>query len=61
MGGFGAHPLHPYAVQAIAFSLSLLIPGGVFALLGGAFFENHRRRAQSRRAAESASLWDTLL
>ncbi len=56
MGGLGSHPLHPYAIQSFAFLLSLLVPGGVFALLLGAWIERYRRR-NGRRAAEAVAAW----
>jgi hypothetical protein len=43
MGGLGHHPLHPYIVQTAAFFGSLLLPAAVFALLGGAWWEQVRR------------------
>ena len=56
MGGLGSHPHHPYLVQSLAFVISLLVPGGVFALLAGAWFEERRRR-HGRRAAEALAAW----
>ena len=56
MGGLGSHALHPYALQAIAFSFSLLIPGGVFALLGAAWLERHQRTS-GQKAAEALASW----
>ena len=44
MGGLGSHHVHPYIVQTAAFLLSVLLPGGVFALLIGAWVERARRR-----------------
>lgn len=44
MGAIGAHHGHSYAVQTIAFLVTLLFPGGVLALLGGAIAEKMRRR-----------------
>ncbi|HTU70740.1 MAG TPA: hypothetical protein VMF11_10530 [Candidatus Baltobacteraceae bacterium] len=44
MGGLGSHHTHPYALQALAFVGSLLLPGVLFALLGGAWWEQLRRR-----------------
>lgn len=43
MGGLGGHHVHPYALQAAAFLFSLVLPGLVFLLLGGAFVERHIR------------------
>jgi hypothetical protein len=48
MGGLGSHHVHPYALQAGAFFISLILPGLVFALLGGSFIE-HRRRNYSEK------------
>ena len=59
MGGLSSHPLHPYAIQAIAFFFSLLIPGGVFALLGGALIERYGR-ARGRKAEEALAAWRAL-
>jgi hypothetical protein len=44
MGGLGHHHVHPYVVQTVAFIGSLVLPGLLFALLGGAFWEQGRRR-----------------
>jgi hypothetical protein len=44
MGGLGHHHLHPYVAQTAAFICSLALPGAVFALLGGAWWEQGRRR-----------------
>ncbi|MGB6062133.1 MAG: hypothetical protein WBG27_10550 [Candidatus Aquilonibacter sp.] len=44
MGGLGHHHLHPYIWQTVAFLGSLALPGMVFALLGGAWWEQGRRR-----------------
>lgn len=44
MGGLGHHHVHPYFVQTAAFIGSLVLPGLVFALLGGAWWERIRRR-----------------
>ncbi len=44
MGGLGSHHVHPYSVQTAAFILSAFLPGGVFALLVGAWIEAARRR-----------------
>ena len=44
MGGLGSHHAHPYAVQSAAFLVSMLLPGGVLALLVGAWVERARRR-----------------
>ena len=48
MGGLGHHPSHPYAVQTVAFLLSLLVPGSAFALLIGAWWEGQRRKRPAR-------------
>ncbi len=54
MGGLGSHHVHPYAIQAAAFLVSLILPGLVFMLLGGAFVEHHRRnRPSAGRKAEA--------
>ena len=47
MGGLGHHPLHPYIVQTAAFFGSLVLPAALFALLGGAWWEQVRRRGAS--------------
>ncbi|MBV8636739.1 MAG: hypothetical protein JO322_01515 [Candidatus Eremiobacteraeota bacterium] len=44
MGAIGAHHGHSYAVQTVAFFVTLLFPGGVLALIGGAIAEKMRRR-----------------
>ena len=44
MGAIGAHHGHSYVVQTVAFFITLLFPGGVLALLGGAIAEKTRRR-----------------
>jgi hypothetical protein len=44
MGAIGAHHGHSYAVQTVAFLITLLFPGGVLALVGGAIAEGIRRR-----------------
>ncbi len=44
MGALGAHHGHSYVVQTVAFFVTLLFPGGVLALLGGALLEKARRR-----------------
>jgi hypothetical protein len=44
MGGIGHHHLHPYVVQTAAFIGSLVLPGLLFALLAGAWWEQGRRR-----------------
>jgi hypothetical protein len=44
MGAIGAHHGHSYVVQTVAFLVTLLFPGGVLALLGGAALERMRRR-----------------
>ncbi len=44
MGGLGHHHLHPYIVQTVAFLGSLALPCMLFALLGGARWEQGRRR-----------------
>jgi hypothetical protein len=43
MGGLGHHHVHPYVLQTAAFFGSLVLPGMVFALLGGARWEQGRR------------------
>lgn len=43
MGGFGHHHFHPDTVQLLALIISMLLPGGVFALLTGAHLEQKRR------------------
>jgi hypothetical protein len=48
MGGLGHHASHSYAVETVAFLFSLLVPGGVFALLAGAWWENFRRSGFGR-------------
>ena len=45
MGSLGSHHAHPYAVQSLAFLLTLLFPGGVFALLAGSIVEQARRKS----------------
>ena len=44
MGAIGAHQGHSYVVETVAFFITLLFPGGVLALLGGAIAEKVRRR-----------------
>lgn len=56
MGGLGHHPSHPYAIQGIAFMLSLLIPGSAFALLFGAWLEGRRRKYPRRTEASHAAI-----
>jgi|GEM_PF-3850145 len=46
MGGLGGHHVHSYAVQAAAFVGSLVLPGALFALLGGAWAEHARRNGK---------------
>ena len=54
MGGLGGHHVHPYALQAAAFFVSLILPGLVFALLGGAIAEHKlRNRAAAKRRLEA--------
>jgi hypothetical protein len=56
----GHHHLHAYLVQTVAFGFAVLVPFGVFALIGGAAWEAHRRKhgrtskAGSPRALVSA-------
>lgn len=42
----GSHHIHPYAVQAAAFLISLIVPGLVFVVLGGAAWEHRRRNGR---------------
>lgn len=44
MGGLGSHHAHPYALQTAAFLASLMLPGLVLLLVGGAYLERFRRR-----------------
>ena len=44
MGGLGSHHVHSYALQTAAFLGSLFLPGALLALLGGAWWEQGRRR-----------------
>jgi len=44
MGGLGSHHVHPYALQSAAFFFSMLFPGSVLLLLGGAIMERLRGR-----------------
>ncbi len=60
MGGLGHHHVHPYFVQAIAFFGSLVLPGAVFALLGGAWAERIRRSAPADAASRQVLLGTTL-
>lgn len=59
MGGLSEHPAHSYALQTIAFYISMLFPGGVMILLLGAWWEHLRRnsfrRPEGRRASSSAA------
>jgi hypothetical protein len=43
MGSLGPAGGHSYAAQTMAFAISLLGPGSVFALLFGAWLENRKR------------------
>lgn len=43
MGGIGSHAPHPYAIQTIAFLCSLVLPGALFALIGGSIWERRSR------------------
>ncbi|HET9028855.1 MAG TPA: hypothetical protein VFN49_01650 [Candidatus Aquilonibacter sp.] len=51
MGSLGAHHGHSYAVQTVAFLITLLFPGCILALLGGALAEKVRRRTAASKAA----------
>ena len=54
MGGLGSHHVHPYALQVAAFFVSLILPGMVFVLLGGALAEHKlRNRAAAKRANDA--------
>lgn len=54
MGGLGGHHVHPYAIQAAAFFISLILPALVFVLLGGALAEHKLRNgAAAKRAGEA--------
>lgn len=61
MGGIGHHPVHPYALQSAAFIISLLMPGGVFALLLGGWWEGVRRgrvrKAKSHEMTARVGAW----
>lgn len=48
MGGLGSQHVHPYAVQTAAFLVSLLLPALALFLVGGAIFEDFRRRGPVR-------------
>ena len=43
MGGLGHHPSHPYGVQLAALLWTMLLPGTLFALALGAWWERARR------------------
>lgn len=54
MGGFGHGHVHSDAVQLVTFVASLFFPGGVFALLAGAAFEQLKRRRSKATSQISA-------
>ncbi|MDE2481355.1 MAG: hypothetical protein KGN02_04105 [bacterium] len=56
MGGLGSHHAHSYAVQTAALLVSMLVPGGVLALLVGAWVEQARRRFRTPAAHGMTSL-----
>ncbi|MEO9264482.1 MAG: hypothetical protein ABI282_10350 [Candidatus Baltobacteraceae bacterium] len=51
----GHHHVHPYALQALCFGITLIVPGVVFALLGGAWLEQKRRSGS--RSREAVAVW----
>lgn len=50
------HHVHPYALQTFSFLITLIVPGAVFALLGGAWFEGFRR-SRGAKAKEAVAAW----
>jgi hypothetical protein len=56
----GHHHVHPYLIQTLAMAAAALVPLGLLALVGGAWWEAHRRkhghaaRPGSRRAEATA-------
>lgn len=55
MGGLGSGHEHSDAVQIIAFVVSLFLPGGVLALLVGAWLEQAKRKLRQPPATQSAA------
>ncbi len=49
MGGLGHHPAHPYGVQVAALLWSMLLPGSLFVLALGAWWERARRSGSRLR------------
>jgi hypothetical protein len=54
MGGIGSHHGHSYAAAAVAFAVSMLMPGSALALVAGAYWERYARRRVGRQSAQAA-------